>query len=94
METAARVLTMPLPHPGTRYILYGEWCAARHTVTYDALPDWFLAYDVYDTKEGRFFSRWVSSRARLVISRSPPRLPYATNCPNSFSPSSLRCSFS
>ena len=28
-------------------ILFGEWCFARHTVPYDALPDWFLAFDVY-----------------------------------------------
>src|SRR5690606_36983386 len=23
-------------------ILFGEWCAARHSLNYDALPDWFL----------------------------------------------------
>lgn len=22
-------------------ILFGEWCAARHSVAYDSLPDWF-----------------------------------------------------
>lgn len=38
-------------------ILFGEWCVARHTVSYDALPDWFLAFDVYDRKAGRFWSR-------------------------------------
>jgi ATP-dependent RNA circularization protein (DNA/RNA ligase family) len=29
-------------------MLFGEWCAAVHSVTYDRLPDWFLGFDVYD----------------------------------------------
>ena len=37
-------------------ILYGEWCHARHTVPYDALPDWFLGFDVYEMCTGRFWS--------------------------------------
>lgn len=37
-------------------ILYGEWCHARHTVAYDALPDWFLGFDLYETATGRFWS--------------------------------------
>lgn len=40
-------------------ILFGEWCAARHSVPYDALPDWFLAFDVYDRSAERF---WASHR--------------------------------
>jgi hypothetical protein len=36
-------------------MLFGEWCAAVHSVEYDALPDWFLGFDVYDRAEGRFF---------------------------------------
>ena len=42
---------------GRSLILFGEWCYAQHTVAYDALPDWFLAFDVYDRTEGRFWSR-------------------------------------
>lgn len=38
-------------------ILFGEWCYARHTVAYDALPDWFIAFDVFDLNEARFWSR-------------------------------------
>lgn len=37
-------------------ILFGEWCAARHSVTYDSLPDWFLAFDIYDRASSRFWS--------------------------------------
>lgn len=39
-----------------KYILYGEWCYARHSVKYDKLPDWFLAFDLYDKERGRFLS--------------------------------------
>lgn len=38
-------------------ILFGEWCAARHSLEYDNLPDWFLAFDVYDRGAGRFWSK-------------------------------------
>jgi hypothetical protein len=49
---------------GDRLVLFGEWCYARHTVTYDALPDWFLAFDVYDKAHERFWSR--DRRAELT----------------------------
>ena len=39
-----------------RFILFGEWCYARHTVAYDRLPDWFLGFDAYDREAARFFS--------------------------------------
>jgi ATP-dependent RNA circularization protein (DNA/RNA ligase family) len=44
------------PALGTELILFGEWCAARHSVVYDHLPDWFLAFDIYDHAAGRFWS--------------------------------------
>ncbi|WP_372609463.1 RNA ligase family protein [Halomonas sp.] len=37
-------------------ILFGEWCAARHSLDYAALPDWFLVFDVYDRQARRFWS--------------------------------------
>lgn len=40
-------------------ILFGEWCAARHSLGYVALPDWFLLFDVYDHTVGQF---WSSTR--------------------------------
>ncbi|AFK56284.1 RNA ligase family protein [Tistrella mobilis] len=43
-----------------RLILFGEWLAARHSLGYDALPDLFLAFDVYERETGRF----RSTRAR------------------------------
>jgi|694.fasta_scaffold76848_4 hypothetical protein len=37
-----------------RYILFGEWCYAVHSIYYDSLPDWFLGFDIYDTDTARF----------------------------------------
>lgn len=44
-------------------IVFGEWCAARHSLDYVALPDWFLLFDVYDRSAGRF---WCSSRRNAL----------------------------
>jgi hypothetical protein len=41
---------------GPRYIVYGEWLYAKHTIFYDALPHWFLEFDVLDTVDGAFLS--------------------------------------
>ena len=41
---------------GCRYILYGEWLYAKHTVFYDALPHYFLEYDVFDCEQQVFLS--------------------------------------
>lgn len=37
-------------------LLFGEWCYAVHSVRYTRLPDWFLAFDVYDRQLGAFWS--------------------------------------
>jgi ATP-dependent RNA circularization protein (DNA/RNA ligase family) len=44
-------------------ILFGEWCAARHSVEYVSLPDWFLVFDVYDREAGKF---WCSLRRNAL----------------------------
>jgi len=41
---------------GSDLIAFGEWCAARHSLTYDHLPDWWLLFDVYDRRKQRFWS--------------------------------------
>ena len=38
-------------------ILYGEWCFARHSIPYKRLPSYFVAFDLYNVKAKRFFSR-------------------------------------
>lgn len=37
-------------------IAFGEWVAARHSLDYTALPDWWLLFDVYDRRTQRFWS--------------------------------------
>lgn len=58
---------------GPDLIAFGEWCVARHSITYDHLPDWWLLFDVYDRSEQRFWStvkrnQWA---AQLDISTVP-----------------------
>lgn len=50
---------------GGRYIMYGEWMYAKHTVYYDALPHYFLEFDVLDRETGRFLDT-PSRRALLA----------------------------
>ena len=38
------------------HILFGEWCAIKHSIRYDCLSDWFLVFDVYDCAEQKFWS--------------------------------------
>lgn len=39
-----------------RYVMYGEWMFACHTIFYDNLPNLFLEYDVYDKENSIFLS--------------------------------------
>lgn len=41
----------------TRYILYGEWLQATHTIHYEELVDYFIAFDIFDKFENKFLSR-------------------------------------
>lgn len=42
-----RILNRDPYFPG-RYILFGEWLAAMHSIAYNSLPDLFMAFDLYD----------------------------------------------
>lgn len=53
---------------GDNVILFGEWCPARHSLDYITLPDWFLAFDVYDRAAKRFWS--TARRNELAASLS------------------------
>ena len=41
---------------GPHLVAFGEWCAARHSLDYATLPDWWMLFDVYDRQEQRFWS--------------------------------------
>lgn len=47
------------------WIAFGEWCAARHSLSYDRLPDWWLCFDLYDSGNRKF----QSSSARDEFAR-------------------------
>ena len=49
---------------GERYIMYGEWMYAKHTVFYDALPDYFMEFDIYDRERGIFLD--TDSRRKIT----------------------------
>jgi atypical dual specificity phosphatase len=56
-----------------RHILYGEWCYAKHSIHYTSLPNYFLAFDIFDKFENKFFSRakFHETMAKTAISIVP-----------------------
>jgi hypothetical protein len=53
---------------GSRFVLYGEWLYAKHTVFYDQLPHYFLEFDVLDTETGAFLA---TDERRALLSNLP-----------------------
>lgn len=51
-----------------RYVMYGEWLHAKHSVSYDRLPHYFCEFDVFDRVDGVFLS---TPRRRLLLRDSP-----------------------
>ncbi|MDS0526043.1 RNA ligase family protein [Clostridium sp. SHJSY1] len=41
---------------GDRYVMYGEWLYAKHTVFYDNLNHYFMEFDIFDKVEEKFLS--------------------------------------
>ncbi|NJK31559.1 MAG: DNA ligase [Deltaproteobacteria bacterium] len=69
---AARTTAL-MTHVDHNLIIFGEWCFATHSVEYDALPDYFLGFDVYERDSSQF---WSTSRrnylfAQLAITAVP-----------------------
>ncbi|KAF8304824.1 hypothetical protein DL93DRAFT_2090068 [Clavulina sp. PMI_390] len=50
------------PYFPERYILFGEWMVATHSVSYTRLPDLFIAFDLYDRSLNRWATRDVLER--------------------------------
>ena len=55
---------------GSRYLMYGEWLYARHTIFYDDLPHYFLEFDILDRDTGTFLS---TGRRHALLAGSPVR---------------------
>jgi hypothetical protein len=57
---------------GTRWVLFGEWLWQTHAVAYDALPDFFLGFDLLDRASNRFAtSREVENTVGQVVALLP-----------------------
>ena len=41
---------------GHRYVMYGEWMYAKHSIYYDMLPNYFMEFDIYDRTSQQFLS--------------------------------------
>ncbi len=49
---------------GTRLVLFGEWVFACHGVPYNALPSFFLAFDVFDKQTETW---WSTERVTQLV---------------------------
>lgn len=49
---------------GSRFILYGEWLYAQHSVAYRALPHYFFEFDLYDKDAARFLD--LATRLQML----------------------------
>ena len=56
-----------------QHVLFGEWCYAKHSSFYDHLPDWFIAFDVFDSEAARFWS--TPRRNKLLANVGIPSVP-------------------
>jgi hypothetical protein len=53
---------------GARWVMYGEWMYAKHTLFYDDLPHYFLEFDVLDKDTGRFLA---TAKRRALLRELP-----------------------
>ena len=51
-------------------ILFGEWLYAKHSIHYTRIPGYFMAFDLYNVTEGKFFS-WRERNRRLEETTIP-----------------------
>ena len=59
LEAAGTLI--PMNHNNVNPIMFGEWLVAKHSIHYDALTDYFLAFDLL-LPNGRFASRRLFNR--------------------------------
>ena len=58
-------------------ILFGEWCYARHSVSYNKLPSWFLGFDILEKKTRNFWP--VNKRNSLLKKTDIASVPLLAN---------------
>lgn len=72
----------------TRFVMYGEWLYAKHSVYYDALPHYFMEFDILDTHTSEFLD--TPRRAELLVGMpvTPVKVLFAGEFPGE---DTLRC---
>lgn len=55
------------------YSVYGEWCVASHSIAY-TLPDYFIAYDIYDYKKSQWLVPPVARKMLIEAGFHVPNL--------------------
>lgn len=53
---------------GNKFLMFGEWLYAKHTVFYDMLPHYFMEFDILDKVGGHFLS---TTARRSILAGSP-----------------------
>jgi hypothetical protein len=83
---------------GNRFILYGEWLYAKHSVHYRKLPHYFFEFDIYDKDVEQFID--LVSRLQMLQGTGLQTVPVLhRGCVNSQSlqaligPSAFTCAF-
>jgi hypothetical protein len=51
-----------------RYVMYGEWVYAKHSISYDRLPHFFCEFDIFDRRDAVFIS---TPRRHALLADSP-----------------------
>lgn len=71
---------------GDQYVMFGEWCFAKHSMFYDALPHYFFEFDVWCRSTSRFLS--TAERHKLLAGGPIAHVPvlYKGPMPNSKDP--------
>jgi hypothetical protein len=64
---------------GPRYVVYGEWLYAKHTIFYDRLPHYFLEFDILDRDTGAYLS--TPRRRELLAGLSVEPVPVLSTGP-------------
>lgn len=69
------VLLRVLERP-SRWVLFGEWVVARHSVPYQRLPGYFIAFDLYDIAAQQYTSQ--ATLAKYLAGTNIPMAPSLT----------------
>jgi len=56
-----------------RFLLFGEWLYAKHSVHYRRLPHYFFEFDIYDKRRGEFLD--LDTRLAMIAGRGIATVP-------------------